>query len=84
MRAGFEPTSERQRHIISEAIDAEQGYAVPHEKTLPDAMAKLVDQFRSQDEVDWVWEQGDEDGTVSGRYLVRYDGGVYLTRVQVS
>lgn len=80
----FSGLSEKQRGIVSEAIDSEHGYVVPHEKSLPDAMAALVEQFRSQDEVDWVWEDGDENRTVSGRYLVRYDSDVYWTRIRVS
>lgn len=76
--------SEEQQSILSEAIDSEHGYAVPREETLSDAMEKLVNQFRSQDEIDSVWANDGDDESVSGRYIVQSDDGVYWTRLHIS
>lgn len=81
---GLTDLSSEQREIVSSAINNESGYVVPREETVSDAMTRLVDQFRAQKEIDWVWDREDTDGSISGRYLVRYRDEVYLTRLQVS
>ena len=80
----FEGLTEKQREILSEATANESGFVIPREEALSEAMKGLVNQFRPQKQVDWVWNLDEEDESVSGRYLVRYEGDVYLARLHVS
>lgn len=79
----LEGLSEGQREILSEATADESGFVIPREETLSEAMKGLIDQFQSQKQVDWVWNMDQEDESVSGRYLVRYEGDVYFARLHV-
>lgn len=80
----FESLTAEQREILSEATADESGFVIPREKALSEAMKGLVNQFRPQKQVDWVWNKDEENESVSGRYLVRYKGDVYLARLHVS
>ena len=76
--------TEKQHGIPSEVTAAKSGFVIPREEALSEAMRGLVDQFRPQKQVDRVWNMDEEDESVSGRYLVRYEGDVYLARLHVS
>lgn len=80
----LEGLSEAEREIVTEAVDAEHGYQVPAEESLPDALRRLADRFRTQEEIHRAWDDSERDETsVSGDYVVAYDGAVYWTRVNV-
>lgn len=79
--------SSGERDIVSQAIEDQGGYYVPGGEEPPDAVWDLAEQFRSQEEVRYAWEDDEDDspsGRVDGTYVVRYDGEVYWTRVRVS
>jgi hypothetical protein len=74
-----------EQDVVTEAIDAEHGYVVPTDDPLPEAMRRLGERFRLQDDVEYAGsEEHEEDPTVDGTYLVRYDDEVYWTRIHVS
>lgn len=74
-----------EQEIVTEAIEAEHGYVVPTEESLPEAMQRLGDRFRPQDDVEYAGsEEQEEEPAVDGTYLVRYDDEVYWTRIHVS
>ncbi|SFL60517.1 hypothetical protein SAMN04487950_4342 [Halogranum rubrum] len=77
--------SEDERAIVADALDAEDGYVVDSDEPVPNAMQELGARFRAHDDVEDVdiVRDDEEESTVDGDYLVRYDGDVYWTRVHV-
>lgn len=71
--------SDAERDVVETAIAEEHGYTVPAERTPSPAVDTLVDRFRTRDE---VAANRDPGPGVSGTYVVRYDGGVYWTRLR--
>ncbi|SEO82988.1 hypothetical protein SAMN04487948_105366 [Halogranum amylolyticum] len=77
--------SAAEREIVAEAVDGDDGYVVPADHPLPDAMRRLGSRFRSRDDVEYAGsETGDDPPSVDGTYLVRYDEEVYWTRIHVT
>lgn len=73
------PLSADERRIVEDAI--EEGYVVPPEETPSPQFSTLAESFRGKPEIRGLQEEGDDDGAASGRYLTRYEGAVYLTRL---
>jgi len=74
--------SEAQREIVETAI-ADESYSTETDETPSDAFAELIDQFRDQEQVRGLDEDGDGNDDPSGRYLVRYQDEVYWTALAV-
>jgi hypothetical protein len=81
-----------EREILDAAIDPEtpapdgadySGYHVASDEKPGDALRSLVDRFRERDPVVFEWERRPEPWRASGQYIVRYDGAVYWTSLQV-
>jgi len=83
--------SEAEREILDEAIVPDD-YSVPADENPPDAALKLATRFRPHEEVRYAWEESDEGAgeetagrdRIDGTYLLRYEGEVYWTSVQVA
>ncbi|MFC7257283.1 hypothetical protein ACFR97_15710 [Haloplanus litoreus] len=75
--------SEEQASIVSTAIEQDQGYRVD-EGDPSEAFSQLVDLLARESEATPVYEDDDSDSSVSGSYIVRYDGEVYWTELFVS
>jgi hypothetical protein len=72
--------SDGERDVVQEAIESEHGYAVPGDESPPDALETLAERFQTRRPI-----QGgkDDSPSISGTYVVRYDGEVYWTRLFV-
>lgn len=75
--------SEEQASIVSTAIERDQGYQVD-EGNPPDAFSQLVDRFAREPEITPVYEEDGPESSVSGSYLVQYNGEVYWTELFVA
>jgi hypothetical protein len=78
--------SDAEREILEAAIVPDD-YSIPHGEKPPDAALRLAERFREREEVRYAWENSDEEsasGRIDGTYLVRYEGEVYWTGVQVA
>lgn len=74
---------EEQASVVSTAIEHDHGYQVD-EGDPPEAFSRLVDRFARESEVTPVYEDDESDSSVSGSYIVRYDGEIYWTELFVS
>ena len=75
--------SEEQTSVVSTAIEHDHGYQVD-EGDPPEAFSQLVDRFARESEATPVYEDDESDSSVSGSYIVRYDGEIYWTELFVS
>lgn len=83
--------TDAERDIVSEATVPDD-FSVPYGESPPDAALKLANRFRQHETVQYAWEDAEGEsvsdssgsGRIDGTYLVRYDGDIYWTNVQVS
>jgi hypothetical protein len=73
--------SEAEREVVETAV-TEEGYVVPPDEELPDAVRSLADRFRPRRQAHGPEETPESD--LNGPYLVRYDGQVYYTVFSVA
>lgn len=73
--------ADAERDVVETAIEDEHGYTVETEATPSPAFERLADRFQHHEE---VAVHDEPSPGRSGRYLVRFDGRVYWTRLRVS
>lgn len=73
------PLPDEEREIVEQAV--EDGFVVGPEETPTPEFESLVERFRGKPDIHGLQETPDDDAAASGRYLMRYDGEVYLTRL---
>jgi len=70
--------SDEERDIVETAVDSREGYTVADGKSVPDSVRSLVAQFHGRESV------RPSSDSVGGAYLVRYEGSLYWTGLDVS
>ena len=68
--------SDGERSIVQDAIENEHGYTVPPDESPPNALWRLAERFRPQR---GVHDDPDDSPSMSGSYVVRYEGSWYWT-----
>lgn len=76
--------TEAERNIVQYAIAA-RSCGLPEDERPPEAMWRLADRFRPQDDVEFALkDDGDEnEDSVKGEYLVRYEGRTYWAKTYI-
>lgn len=68
--------SDGERRIVEQAVENEHGYTVPSDESPPDALWRLAERFRPRR---GVHDDPGDSPSMSGTYVVRYEGSWYWT-----